>query len=96
MTRLLAALAALMILAAPARAQTPEQFRQDALAIEALVNARYAYLERLPDAALPLSARLRAEAEAVRDAPSLLRYAERALFTLADHHAITGASFGDS
>jgi len=32
----------------------------------------------------------------VSDRRSLLRFAERALFSLADHHAITGASFRDS
>jgi carboxyl-terminal processing protease len=71
-------------------------FRDDARSIERLVNENYAYLERFEEGAMPISARLRSEAEAVRDRASLLRYAERALFALADHHAITGASFADS
>lgn len=87
---------------APARAQspqvelTPEAFREDALSIEALVNAQYAYLDRFPGNAMPTSTVLRAEAEAVTDRRSLLRYAEHAVTALADHHAITGGSFNDS
>jgi carboxyl-terminal processing protease len=45
---------------------------------------------------MPMSAALRAEAAAVADRRSLLRYAENAIAALADHHAITGASFADS
>jgi C-terminal processing protease CtpA/Prc len=45
---------------------------------------------------MPMSAALRAEAGAVSDRRSLLRYAEHALAALADHHAITGGSFNDS
>ena len=90
----------LLCAAAPVQAQqaapTPEAFRADALSIEALVNAQYAYLDRFPDGAMPMSAALRAEAGAVSDQPSLLRYAERAVAALADHHAITGGSFNDS
>ncbi|MGZ9113789.1 MAG: S41 family peptidase [Brevundimonas sp.] len=71
-------------------------YRQDALAIEALINSKYAYLDRLPDVAAPTSPVLRAEAEAVTDRAGLLRYAERAVAALADHHAITGGSFADS
>ena len=89
-----------LLCAAPVQARqpapTPEAFRADALSIEALVNAQYAYLDRFPDGAMPMSAVLRAEADAVRDQPSLLRYAERAVAALADHHAITGGSFNDS
>ncbi len=86
----------------PAAAQTPqpepepEAYRADALSIEALVNAQYAYLGRFPGAAMPMSPLLRAEAEAVSDRRSLLRYAEHAVTALADHHAITGGSFADS
>lgn len=83
-----------------ARAQpsepTPEAFRADALSIEALINSQYAYLDRLPDGAAPMSQTLRAEADAVGDRQALLRYAERAVSALADHHAITGGSFHDS
>lgn len=86
----------------PAAAQTPqpepepEAYRADALSIEALVKAQYAYLDRFPDKAMPMSPALRAEAEAVRDRRSLLRYAEHAVTALADHHTITGGSFNDS
>lgn len=94
MVRLLCIL--LMLAGTPAWAADAADFRADALAIEQLVNDKYAYPERLPNGRIPLSARLRSEAQQVQDKRSLLRYAERALFTLADHHAITGASFPDS
>ncbi len=103
--RLLLALAFASFAAAPltavAQAQTPapisaEAYRQDALALPALIEAKYAYLERLPDGRFPMSPELTAQAEAVHDAASLLRYAESALTILADHHAITGSSFPDS
>ena len=85
----------LMMGTAAAAAQT-DPFREDARSIERLVNENYAYPERLPGGRLPLSPKLRSEAEQVTDKRSLLRFAERAIFTLADHHAITGASFPDS
>ena len=85
--------AATAVLAAPA---DPAKFRSDARAIETLVAENYAYPERLPGGRLPLSGKLRAEAEAVANNTSLLRFAERALATLADHHAITGSSFANS
>ncbi len=98
--RLLLILAALLPFAGSVRAQTPElppeAWREDARSIEGLINAQYAYLDRFPGGVMPMSAVLRAEAEAVHDRPSLLRYAEHALTALADHHAITGASFRDS
>ncbi len=81
---------------APVAAQEAADYRADALAVEGLVNAQYAYLDRLPGGAFPDSAVLRAEAEAVTDQPSLLRYAERAVSALADHHANTGSSLADS
>jgi carboxyl-terminal processing protease len=81
---------------AAAAAAESARLRDDARSIERLVNANYAYLERFEGGAMPLSARLRAEAEAVHDRASLLHYAERSLLALADHHAITGASFADS
>jgi hypothetical protein len=71
-------------------------YRADALAIEPLINHYYAYLDRFQGEKAPISERLRAEAAQVADRRALLRYAERALLTLADHHAITGASFADS
>lgn len=83
-------------LVAPVQAQEAADYRADALAIEALVDAEYAYPERLPGGRFPASPVLRAEAEAVSDSRSLLRYAERAVAALADHHAITGSSFADS
>ncbi len=100
MRALLTLFVVLSCAALPARAQqvepTPEAYRADALSIEALVNAQYAYLDRFLDEAMPMSPALRAEAEAVRDRRSLLRYAEHAVTALADHHAITGGSFADS
>ncbi|HEX8366285.1 MAG TPA: PDZ domain-containing protein [Allosphingosinicella sp.] len=88
----------LLLFAAPAAAQAPSaaDYRADALSIERLIAENYAYPERFPGGAVPLSPALRAEAARVSDQPSLLRYAERALLALADHHAITGASFADS
>jgi len=82
--------------AAPVAVSEAERFRADARAIEPLVNRAYAYLDRFDGGVMPVSARLRAEAERVTDRRSLLLYAERALLALADHHAITGASFADS
>ena len=79
----------------PCLAQTEAQYRDDALSIERTVNTQYAYLDRFPDGVMPMSDTLRAEAQAVKDARSLLKYAEHALFSLADHHAITGRSFAD-
>ena len=100
MRALLTLLFVLSSAALPARAQqaepTPEAFRADALSIEALINAQYAYLDRFPAGVMPMSPALRAEAEAVNDRRSLLRYAEHAVAALADHHAITGGSFNDS
>jgi len=73
-----------------------ESFRADALSIEPLVNGAYAYPERFEKGQMPMSDTLRAEAARVQDRQSLLRYAERALLVLADHHAITGSSLADS
>lgn len=88
----------LLLAAAPLRAQEPSaaDYRADARSIERLIADVYAYRERFPGNAVPMSDRLRREAEAVADRRALLRYAERALLALADHHAITGASFPDS
>ena len=72
------------------------KYRADALAIEPLINRHYAYLDRFHGEKAPIGERLRAEAAKVADRRALLRYAERALLALADHHAITGASFADS
>lgn len=86
----------MMSFAHDARAISPDPFREDALAIEALINQQYAYLDRFPSGEMPMSEKLRAEAELVHDERSLLRFAERALLVLADHHAITGSSLQDS
>ena len=96
MTRLLLLLS--FLLAVPAAAQEPSaaHYREDALSIEGLIERVYAYPERLPGGRYALTARLREEAERVSDRRGLLRFAERALLLLADHHAITGSSFADS
>jgi carboxyl-terminal processing protease len=102
MRTLLTLLLVLGCAASSAHAQSPrtettgEAYRADALLIEGLINSRYAYLDRFPEGAMPMSAALRAEAAAVADRRSLLRYAENAIAALADHHAITGTSFADS
>ena len=68
----------------------------DARSLETLVNANYAYLDRFPGQRMPMTDALRAEAGKVSSEPELIRYAERALTLLADHHAITGSSLKDS
>lgn len=92
-----AALLALSCLpAAIAFAERPaHEYRADARAFEALVNERYAYLDHL-GGSFALTPELEAEAEAVTDRRALLALLERAVALLADHHAITGASFSDS
>ncbi len=85
-------MAAVLVAAAP----TPTDFAADARSIEALINANYAYLERLPGQRMPMTDTLRGEAGRVASERELVRYAERALALLADHHAITGSSFKDS
>lgn len=73
-----------------------EQYREDALSIQAIVNEHYAYLDRFPSAALPTSDNLDAEAASVKDRRSLVRYAERALLMLADHHVGIDHNIADS
>ncbi len=82
--------------AAPDPAPTPPAYAADARELDRLIVANYAYAERLPGGVLPDSPMLVARRAAVRDRSSLLHYAEDRLTTLADHHAITGASFRDS
>lgn len=77
-------------------AAEPEEFRQDAQLLERLVGDQYAYLDRLPDGDFELTPTLRVEAEEVKTRGELIRFAERALTLLADHHVITGASLSDS
>lgn len=90
------ALAGLSLALLAADARSPTDYASDARAIEAIVNADYAYLDRFPDARMPMTDTLRREAQGVADAKQLIRYSERALSLLADHHAITGASLKDS
>jgi carboxyl-terminal processing protease len=85
-----------LIIGSPATAADAPALRKDALAVEALVNQKYAYLERLPNGRFELTKQLREEAASVSTPRDLVRYAERALALLADHHAITGASRQDS
>lgn len=80
--------------AAPVRPAS--DWRADALSLEAIVNETYAYPERLDGGEYRLTAPLRAEAARVADGRSLVRFAERALLLLADHHAITGSSLAES
>jgi carboxyl-terminal processing protease len=71
-------------------------YAADARSIERLVNEDYAYLDRFEGGRMPMSDTLRAEAEQVDSRDELVRYAERALTALADHHAITGSSLAGS
>lgn len=96
MRTLIFAFATVLLIIHPARAQDAADYRADALSIEALVNSRYAYLDRFPNGVFALSPELRTEAEAVINQATLLRYAEHVLMILADPHAITGSSFNDS
>lgn len=97
MTGLASALiATLVMIGTSVAAQSVDDYRSDALSIEPLINAQYGYLDRFANGQVPLSDQLRSEAVAVTDQTSLLRFAERALLVLADHHAITGSSFSDS
>lgn len=86
----------LLLSISPAYATADNPWRQDALEFEDMVNARYAYLDRLESPRFQLTAKLRDEATKVDSQWSLLKFAERALLLLADHHAITGSSFSDS
>lgn len=86
----------LLFAASAAFAAEPAKLAADARSVEALINEKYAYLERLPGGRFTLTEKLRAEAEAVSTPKELVRLAERALMLLADHHAITGASLKDS
>ncbi len=92
----LLALMSFILAANPISAATPEQYRSDAQGMVMLIQDNYAYPERLPEGTFKLTERLKAEMERVNDADSLLAFAERALFLLEDHHAITGSSFDDS
>jgi carboxyl-terminal processing protease len=80
--------------AAPVRPAS--DWRADALSLEALIAETYAYPERLDGGQYRLTPPLRAEAARVADGRALVRFAERALLLLADHHAITGSSLAGS
>jgi carboxyl-terminal processing protease len=88
--------AALWLLAGGAAAEppAPADYAADAKALDAIIAANYAYLDRFGDV-VPTSPRLDAERNAVHDDDGLLHYAEDRLAALADHHAITGSSFHD-
>ncbi len=90
------ALMTFTLAAAPLPAATPEQYQSDAQGMVMLIQDNYAYPERLPAKMFTLTEPLKAEMERVKDADSLLAFAERALLLLVDHHAITGSSFDDS
>lgn len=77
-------------------ASSPTIFQTAARDMDAAVERSYAYLDKLPGEALPQSAALNSERDAVFDERSLLRYSEHRMISLADHHAITGSSFSDS
>jgi len=93
------ALVAALIAGAASGATPAEQpavdYRADAGEVAGLIAANYAYLDHLPGGAVPSSAKLDAERDAVHDDDSLLRYAEDMMTALADHHAMTGSSFRD-
>jgi carboxyl-terminal processing protease len=80
--------------AAPAD-HSAADYRDDAVSLEGLIRDNYAYLDDLPGGRVPTSPQLIAERDAVHDRDSLLRYAEDMIAALADHHALTGASFKD-
>jgi carboxyl-terminal processing protease len=87
---------ALLLWSPAATAPAQSDYAADAVSIEKLVNDNYAYLERFPSRRMPMTAQLRGEATKVSSEAELIRYAERALTLLADHHAITGSSLKDS
>lgn len=90
----LAVLAPLLLSASDPPANV--DYAADARSIEKLINEDYAYLERFEGGRMPMTDKLRTEAEAVDSMDALVRYAERSLTLMADHHAITGRSLADS
>lgn len=87
---------AFAILLGAAASSVPIDYVADATSIEPMINANYAYLDRFAGAQMPMTPKLRDEAAKVKSERELIRFAERALALLADHHAITGASLKDS
>ncbi len=88
-------LALLAVGAAEVPSPTAADYLADARALGPLIVENYAYPEHWPGRTLPQSAMLDGERDAVHDRTSLLHYAEDVIASLADHHAITGASFKD-
>lgn len=86
------------ISASPSSAQevAAVDYAADARALDSIVVENYAYLDRFEKGQPPRSAKLDAMRDAVSDRRMLLAYAEAVLASLADHHAITGGSFGNS
>ena len=75
---------------------TADELRADAKQVPKLINDNYAYLERLPGGHLTIPPHLADEGNRVSSMRELLRYSERVMALLADHHAITGSSLHDS
>lgn len=88
-------LALLVAAAPPGDDHAPGDYAGDARALDTVIAANYAYLERF-GGTVPTSPKLVAERDAVHDADGLLHYAEDKIAALADHHAITGSSFRNS
>lgn len=86
---------ALLATAADAPGLTAADYLADARAVAPMIVDAYAYPDHWPGGVLPRSAALDAERDAVHDRTTLLHYAENVVAALADHHAITGASFPD-
>lgn len=72
------------------------EFALAARSLDEMIAANYAYLDKLPGGTLPQSNELQTQRANVQDARALLAYAEARIASLADHHAITGSSFGNS
>lgn len=91
----LAAVAMTVGYAAPA-APSAAELRLDAQQVPKLINDNYAYLERLAGRRLTVPPKLESEASRLGTVRDLVRYCERVISLLADHHAITGTSLHDS
>lgn len=85
----------LVVPAVAAEDSRANPYAEDARGLAGLIRDNYAYLDDLPGGVVPTSPALDAERDAVHDKDSLLRYAEDMITALADHHALTGASFKD-
>jgi Peptidase family S41/PDZ domain len=96
----LLALASLAAPSAPAPpnsvSPTADELKADAKQVPRLINDNYAYLERLPGGHLSIPPKLSEEGDRVSSVRELVRYSERVMALLADHHAITGSSLHDS